>query len=162
MIVAFFESFKYVGHLFPVAFLRIFIGYQMLSLGVAKITGEYLSQPKIAEDVLQGIGYSQAPAWYLDFLQTTVVPEPYWQFFAWIVTLSEILLGVSFLLGYLVRPFCILGILISLNQWTLAPATLVPLHQMFVVVYIVLAWLGAGRCLGVDYFFYKRMRGIWW
>jgi thiosulfate dehydrogenase (quinone) large subunit len=30
------------------------------------------------------------------------------------------------------------------------------------VLFLILAWLGAGRCLGLDYFFYKRDRGMWW
>jgi thiosulfate dehydrogenase [quinone] large subunit len=36
------------------------------------------------------------------------------------------------------------------------------LHKLHFVLFLVLAWLGAGRCLGLDYFFYKRDRGIWW
>lgn len=58
-----------------------------------------------------------------------------------------------------------LAIIAALFSWhfvyTTSPAE-VTMHQVFIAVNLTLCWLGGGRCLGIDYFFFKRNRGIWW
>lgn len=159
MIVAFFESIKYVGHLFPIAFLRVFIGYFYINQAVIKYNGDFLTHPRIADTISSGLGQSLAPLWYQEFL--TQVAIPYWRIFSGAIVGIELLLGLSFLLGYLVRPMAVLGICLSLFYFSVEPNYSV-FYKTLMAVHITLAWLGAGRCLGVDYYFYKRNRGIWW
>jgi thiosulfate dehydrogenase [quinone] large subunit len=159
MFNAFFESIKYVGHLFPLAFLRVFIGYFYLSQALQKYNGDFLSSPRLADWINQSLATSNAPAWYIDFLQQIVTPQ--WQVASGIVVVCELLIGISFLLGYLVRPFAILGVLLGWFYMTLIPSQDI-LFKTLIAIHVTLAWLGAGRCLGFDYYFYKRNRGIWW
>ena len=163
MIVAFVESVKYVGHLFPVAFLRIFLGYYYVNQALLAAQTGFLARPYLAEDIRAYLPRSTAPDWYRNMLTTIVVPDPYWQWFAYALVGGQILIGVSYILGYLVRPFAIVGIFITVNSM-LAFGQLPSEAQLpfLLMLHLTLGWLGAGRCFGVDYFFYKRRRGIWW
>lgn len=160
MFVAFFESIKYVGHLWPLSFLRIFIGYHFLQSAIERFEGDYLLQPRLAAAINEYLPQSDAPYWYSSFLENVVVPN--WQIFAYSITYCEFLIGICFLIGFLVRPVAILGLLLSLNAiFTSAPA-LTELYVAYLAIFLTMALLGAGRCLGFDYFFFKRNRGIWW
>lgn len=160
MVVTFFESFKYVGHLFPVVVLRIYVGVFFLSSAYEKYSGDFLFSPRLAATINEWLPLSEAPIWYQRTVETVVVPN--WQIFAYLLTYCEFLIGLSFLIGFLVRPLAILGFFICLHYlYTTAPAVS-DMYQVFVTVFMVLAWLGAGRCLGFDYYFFKRQRGIWW
>ena len=160
MLVAFFESFKYSGHLFPVAFLRIFLGYHYLQESLHKIQGEYLEQPQLAGVVNEWLNQGVLPMWYQGWLESIVVP--YWQVFAYLATVLQILVGISFIFGFLVRPFALVTSLLSLNLIFMADPSQILLQKVMFAVNFTLAWFGAGRCLGVDYFFFKKNRGIWW
>jgi thiosulfate dehydrogenase (quinone) large subunit len=61
-----------------------------------------------------------------------------------------------------VRPAAILGAILALNFIYFGGPDNTALQQTHLVLFIVLGWLGAGRCLGLDYYFYKRQRGLWW
>ena len=161
MIVAFFESIKYSGHLFPIAFLRLFLGYYYLKESTEKMHGDFLDHPHLADFANDWLSRGLIPIWYQNLLQSVVIP--YWQFFAYAVVLLQIAIGISFLLGFLVRPFALIASLASLNFILVVDPTQMILHHEFLfAVTFVMAWLGAGRCLGFDYFFFKRNRGIWW
>lgn len=159
MFNAFFESIKYVGHLFPVAFLRVFIGYFYLNQALEKYKGDFLVQPRLADWINEGLVSSVSPLWYQEVLQQVVVPQ--WRVFSGTLVVFEFLLGISFLLGYLVRPMALLGVVLSFFYFSVQPQFEF-LHKLFIAIHITLAWLGAGRCLGFDFYFYKRNRGIWW
>lgn len=160
MIVAFFESVKYAGHIFPIAFLRIFIGYHYLQEASQKIQGEYLAQPQLAGMINDWLNRGLIPLWYQNWLESIVIP--YWQVFAYLATVLQILVGISFIVGFLVRPAALLACLVSLNFALASDPSQAMVHKLFFAINATLAWFGAGRCLGFDYFFFKRNRGIWW
>jgi thiosulfate dehydrogenase [quinone] large subunit len=160
MLVAFFESVKYVGHQFPIALLRIYIGWSFLTTAWIRYQGDYLSQPRIAAAITEWAPVSNAPDWYKTFLDQVVVPN--WQVFAYCVVYFGFLVGISFILGFFVRPVALLAAIVSLNFVYNSGPHAVDLHKLHLVLFLILAWVGAGRCLGLDYFFYKRDRGIWW
>ena len=160
MFVAFFESVKYSGHLFPLAFLRIFIGYHYFQEANLKAQGDYLVQPQLAGMITEWLNKGLIPGWYQYWLESVVIP--YWQVFAYLATLVQLVVAVSFLAGFLVRPAALVACLVNLNfVWMGTPAQST-LHYILFAVNITLAWFGAGRCLGFDYFFFKRDRGVWW
>lgn len=160
VLVSFFESVKYVGHLFPIALLRVYLGYFYVNQALTRWGSDFLNQPRLAEDASHWLPRSPAPAWYQAFVQDWLVPN--WQVGAYVLTIGEGLIGLSFLVGYFVRPMALLGVFLNLNLlWIMGPDA-APLYQTLFAVHLTLAWLGAGRCLGVDYYFYKKRRGIWW
>lgn len=160
MFVAFFESVKYVGHLLPIAFLRIFLGYYYLQQAMMKFRGDYLSRPRLAAQVADVLPTLQAPAGYRFFLENILIPH--WQIFAFSILAIEFGIALSYLLGYVVRPMALLGVLLSFNMLILMGNGSEDLFKTFIAIHFIMAWVGAGRCLGVDYYFYKRRRGVWW
>ena len=160
MFVAFLESIKYTGHLYPIAFLRVFMGYYYLQEALQKYAGEYLTQPILAESISDSLRNQIPPLWLHSFLEQIAIP--YWQIFAHLQASVEFSLGVCLIIGYLVRPAALLAICISIFFIWISPAEQVFMLKTFIAINISLAWLGAGRCIGFDYYFYKRMRGIWW
>jgi len=160
MFAAFLDSVKYVGHLIPVAFLRIFMGYYYLQLALNKFYGDFLNRPRLAAqiaDILPGLA---APDWYKSFVERMVIQH--WQGFAFVILGLEFIIAISYLLGYVVRPVAILGFFLSLNMLILMGSQTDDFYRTFMAIHLMLAWVGAGRCLGFDYFFFKRKRGIWW
>jgi thiosulfate dehydrogenase [quinone] large subunit len=161
MIVAFVESIKYVGHLLPIAFLRVFIGYFYVNQALLNASSGFLNQPYLAEDIRGFLARSAAPDWYLVFLENIVVPN--WKIFAYAIVITQMMIGISYVLGYLVRPMSLLGILLSINIMFALGGQQSELQSTFMLIlHFTLGWLGAGRCLGFDYYFYKRRRGLWW
>ena len=157
--VAFFESIKYVGHLFPIAFLRVFLGYFYLNHALLKYNGDFLSRPELVDAMNDVLDQRHIDAWYGFFIQSIAIPH--WKAFAAVTVICEFLIGVSFLLGYLVRPMALLGVLLTAFYFSILPQHEI-LYKLMIATHITMAWLGAGRCLGIDYYFYKRHRGIWW
>lgn len=160
MILAFFESVKYVGHLVPMAMLRIYIGWGFLLAALAKKESDYLLQPKLAAAINDFLPLSTAPIWYRQILDSVVVPH--WQIFAYSIMYFEFLIGIGLILGFLARPLALMAAFLALNYLYTSSLELGLYYRLLIVVCLMLSWLGAGRCLGMDYFFYKRQRGLLW
>jgi thiosulfate dehydrogenase [quinone] large subunit len=160
MIFAFFESLKYVGHLLPISFLRVFLGYYYLNIALNNYQGDYLIRPRIAQQITDAIPTLQIPEWYRMFLENVVVPQ--WQVFAFLLLGLQFAIAVSYLVGYVVRPVAVLAMLLSFQMLIFGGSGTADLHKTFIAIHFVMAWVGAGRCLGFDYYFYKRRRGAWW
>lgn len=160
MFVAFFESVKYVGHLIPVAFLRIFLGYLYFGFAIKKFQGDFLNRPRLAADLTEAMSSLQSPIWYKSWVENFVIPH--WQPFAFAMVGIEFAVAISYLVGYVVRPVAILATIVSFNQLAFSMPGQEPFFRTMVAVHFTLAWVGAGRCLGFDYYFFKRRRGLWW
>lgn len=160
MIIAFFESVKHVGHLFPFVILRIFLGIQFLNTAFSNLENSFLSQPILAEMIRDGASTSSAPLWYKDLLDQFVLPQ--WQMAAYVIVYLQFVIGFSFILGFFVRPVSIFAFLLAWNYLYWSPVDLSALYKLQMICFLVLFLLGAGRCLGLDYYFYKRNRGVWW
>lgn len=160
MIFAFFESLKYVGHFFPLVVLRVFMGSWFMKEALAKYNSDYLLQPKLAAAINEFLPNSSAPDWYRNILDSAVVPH--WQIFAYSLMYFEFLIGVGLIMGFLTRPLALLAAFIAWNYMYNSAADLTPFYTLQIVVALVLSWIGAGRCLGMDYFFFKRQRGLLW
>ena len=160
MFAAFIDSVKYVGHLIPVAFLRIFMGYYYLQQALFKYNGDFLARPRLAAQIADVLPGLNAPFWYKMIIERMVIQH--WQGFAFIILGLEFTIAFSYLLGYVVRPVAILGVFISLNYLILLGNGTDDLYRTFMAVHLIMALIGAGRCLGFDYYFFKRRRGLWW
>lgn len=160
MLSSFFESIKFVAHLLPVSFLRIFLGYVYLKKTFDHIDAGWLDKPILSSwigEILPSLALSK---WHLWSVETLVIP--YWKEFAFLVIGMELAIGVSFLLGYLARPMAIIaGFMVWIQMSFVLPQEVV-MYKILFVVQIFLAWVGAGRVLGIDYYFYKKQRGLWW
>ena len=160
MLVAFFESIKYSGHLVPISFLRIFVGYYYLQEFILKFSGDFLIRPRVAEMISQNLVASQAPEWVKWILNTYMVVH--WQGFAFTLLAIELAIAISYILGYVVRPIGLLAVLSTILLLYLRLSGSQDFLKILLATHFAFAWVGAGRCLGLDYYFFKRVRGIWW
>lgn len=160
MFAAFFESVKYVGHLLPLSFLRVFLGYSYLQTALIKFNSDFLERPRLAAQMAEVLPVLQAPLWYRNLVETLFIPH--WQTVAFIMMGLEFAIALSYLLGYVVRPVAVLGAILALNQLILAGPQNDDLPRLLLAIHLLMAWVGAGRCLGFDYYFFKRRRGWWW
>jgi thiosulfate dehydrogenase (quinone) large subunit len=160
MLVAFFESVKYIGHLIPISFLRIFLGYVYFGQALKHFNTDFLWKPRLASTLTEIVNTVSISSWSKWQIENWMIP--YWQGFAFSLTGIEFAIAISYLLGYVVRPIALIAVLLSFAQLSFAmPGEEIPL-RLLVAIHLTLAWVGAGRCLGIDYYFYKRRRGIWW
>jgi thiosulfate dehydrogenase [quinone] large subunit len=160
MLFAFVESIKYVGHLWPVAFLRIFLGWYYLQQAILKFNGDFLIRPRLASQIAETLPLLQVSPIYRDFLENIFIPH--WQTFAFIIVALEFAIALSYILGFVVRPMALTAAILALNMMMMTADSGQDFFKLIFVCHITLSWVGAGRCLGVDYYFFKRKRGIWW
>lgn len=160
MFLAFFESVKYVGHLLPISFLRVFLGYYYLEQALTRFRGDFLTKPRIAEQISEWLPASNAPSWYKYFMGVQMIPN--WQSLAFIIVGLEFAIAISYIVGYVVRPVALVAVFLCFNMLFISGPGSEDLYKTFLVIHLVFAWIGAGRCLGFDYYFFKRRRGIWW
>ena len=109
MIRDFLESFKYSGFMFPVGLLRIYIGYNFFTQALSKMQSDYFVHPLIAAKITEWLPYSQAPDWYKSWLEVDIIPNENWKTLAYAITFIETTIGVSFLIGFFIRPIALLG-----------------------------------------------------
>lgn len=160
MLFSFFESVKYVGLMFPVALLRVFLGYYYLQQALAKFHSDFLSRPRLAASMAENLPILQIPSWYKNVIEDVLIPN--WQTVAFTLTGVEFAIAISYLIGYVVRPMGLLASLVTLHLLLTAPPAQADFLRLMLACHLTMSWLGAGRCLGVDYYFYKRVRGLWW
>ncbi len=154
------ESLRYIGHFFPVTFIRLFMGLSLFRLAFKHEALNYLEQPIFSSWVKQWFVRSDwSNAWNFVFEEFAV---SYWKFFSYLDFTLLLIGGVLLILGFLVRPVCV--VLFVYLFWLSQIQN--PLHVDLLMAYrvglVALFWAGAGRCLGLDYYFYKRRRGFLW
>ncbi len=162
MIKTYLYSFGYSGLMYPVAFLRIYLGYVFLSSALEKINSDYLVHPLISAKITEWLPYSSAPDWFKSWLELDVIPNDNWKILAYVFTYLEFFIGVSFLFGLLVRMVSIMGMVLMLAYILIMGLDLVSYYKILLFVFMMFCWVGAGRCIGLDYFFYKKYRGLLW
>ena len=142
-----------------IALVRIIIG------GIFLLFGEYkLASPAFATEgfskYLAGYIESEAVRWYAPLLQNFIQPHP--TFFGYSVGAIELLIAVSLILGWYVRPVSILGALYMLNltlcTWW-APGHQAPIWQYFgaeldhlplLLMFLIFFASNAGKTWGMD------------
>lgn len=160
MLHSYLESIKYVGHLLPISFLRVFLGYFYIDLAVRDWRQFMLGVGGYSDIFVEALNKSQIPAWYRLLLSEHIIPQ--WHIYAFIIIGLQLVVGVSYILGYVVRPVSMLAVILCLNYLTIYSIDREVFFKLLIACHVVLAWVGAGRCLGIDYYFYKRRRGLWW
>jgi uncharacterized membrane protein YphA (DoxX/SURF4 family) len=149
--------------LWPVSASRILIGILWLFSLRWKLPPDFVpATGRGLMDWLQLEVQNPTFAFYGDFVASVVIPN--FTLFAWIIFLSELLVGLSLLTGTLTRLGGALGLLMALNlgigllevpgEWPWSYVMLALWQGTFVV-------MGAGRALGVDGVLRRRYSGSW-
>lgn len=160
MFQAYFESIKYVGHLLPISFLRIFLGYFYLDLAFKDWKQFIIGVGGYSDVFVDALNKAHIPYWFRLLLSEQIIP--YWQLVAFIIIGLQFAVAISYIIGYVVRPVSFLGVLLCLFYILIFTVEQEIFYKLLIACHVLLAWVGAGRCLGIDYYFYKRRRGMWW
>jgi len=154
------ESLRYINHLWPVVILRVYISLFFFRAYNAKISNGYLTQPKLSALIDENLYANHPPSWIESFFVNVVQAD--WSFYASLITNIEWLLGFLFLVGFLNRPAALFSLFyIYILSFTLGAFEQGQMYPHLAIL-TTLAVFGSGRVGGVDYFFYKRQRGLIW
>lgn len=143
-----FKQGTYLGYL---ALLRIAVGYHFFTVALPKVTGPFL-QGKILGDELAKTALKDPFAWHQSFILGFVVPHAH--VFSCLVGFGELAIGISLILGCLVRVSAAFGVFHNLNiLLAIAIANGGPqlgLNRIFIFLQLVFVASSAGRSLGLD------------
>lgn len=160
MIISFFESFKYLGHIWPIALLRIYTGMFFFNAGMHKLKSGFLESPQLTDILKKWIESGVMDPGYAIFIQNHVLTH--WKIVSSLVVFGEIGVGLAFIVGFMVRPAALAAILMNVNFLLAAGNPAATTNKLFIMINLTLFLVSAGRCVGLDYYFYKKIRGIWW
>jgi thiosulfate dehydrogenase (quinone) large subunit len=150
-------NFKQRTYLAYIAVVRILLGYHFIGTGLDKLFGNFLSGKSLLNDLARG-GPKDPFAWHHAFISGFVVPHVH--FFSYLVTYGELAIGISLLLGCLVRISSSFGALHNMNIWLAigwgGPGSVIGLNRTFVLLHLIFAFSSAGRAFGIDGFLHKR------
>ena len=146
--------------------VRLWLGWQWLETGIAKITDPAWTQ---TGETLKGFWTRavQIPAegrppiafdWYRGFIQFMLDSNAY-VWFAKIVAVGEVVIGVALILGIFVG---LTAFFAGFMNWNFIMAGSASVNGVFLVlaVLLVLAWKIAGY-IGADYFLLPRLANLW-
>lgn len=146
--------------------VRVWLGWQWFEAGLGKVQNPAWMQ---TGEALKGfwMGAVQMPAegrppiafaWYREFLQTMIDAQAY-TWFAKIIAVSEVLIGVALILGIFVGLTAFFG---GFMNWNFIMAGSASVNGVFfaLAVLLVLAWKIAGY-IGADYFILPRVADLW-
>ena len=146
------DNFKQSTCLGYLAIPRILVGYHFLNSGWPKaFGGRFLGGSGLAAQLLAGAPEDPI-ALHREFILGFVVPHAH--FFSYLVAFGEVAIGISLVLGCLVRISSAFGAFHNLNIY-LAMAipgggASVGLNRIFIALHLVFVAASAGRALGLD------------
>lgn len=160
MLTSFFESFKHVGHLVPISGLRIYLGVIYIYEFSTRYNQNFLSKNYLSSVIKENFSEQLSTGGYKQFIVGHILDR--WPFVAYFILICLLFIGVSFMLGFMVKIFSLIAIFLSLNTIMLDSSGDFLLHQILIGVNLTFFLIGAGRCIGIDYYFYKKTRGLFW
>jgi uncharacterized membrane protein YphA (DoxX/SURF4 family) len=151
-----FFNFKEPTYLGYLTLPRIVMGAFFLQVGIAKLSPKFLSGEQLATQLSRAA--SDPILWHRDFILQTVIPHAH--AFAYLVCFGEIAIGVSFILGLLVRPSALFALLDNLNIYFAIAISnggaQAGLNLIYMALEIVFLFASAGRALGIDALLKRR------
>jgi thiosulfate dehydrogenase [quinone] large subunit len=146
--------------------IRLFIGFSWLEAGVHKLTGTgwidggsslrgfWEAAVAVPEKGRVPITYE----WYRDFINTLLAGH-HETWFAWVITLGEIAIGVGLILGILTGVAAFFGAFMNMSFLLAGSASTNPI-MFTLAVGLMLAWKVAGY-YGVDRYLLPRLGTPW-
>jgi thiosulfate dehydrogenase (quinone) large subunit len=161
--VAFLDSnFKQSTYLGYIALVRILVGVLFLLVAWPKITGRFLNGQTLPQQLLNGI-QKDPLAWHRTFIQSFVIPHGH--LFSYLSAFGEIAIGISLVVGCLVRISSLFGALYNFNiLFSVAYAAgggTVNYNRVLVLLHLIFVSSSAGRALGIDGLLKRRFPRAW-
>ena len=150
------DNFKQKTPLVYLAIPRIFVGYHFISAAIPKLTGGFTNGRALSAELLKSV-VKDPIGLHRAFIQGFVIPHA--GFFSHLVAYGEMAIGISLVVGCLVRVSSFFGAFHNLNI-LLAIAipnggAQVALNGVFIAAHITFLFSSAGLVLGLDAFLKK-------
>ena len=156
------SNFKQPTYLGYLALVRILIGVLFLLVAWPKVSGRFLSGQVLPRQLLNGIEKDPL-AWHRAFIAGVVVPHGH--FFSYLSAFGEISIGLSLLVGCLVRISSLFGAFYNFNiLFSVAYAAgggTVNYNRVLILLHLIFVSASAGRSLGIDGFLKRRFPHTW-
>ncbi len=146
--------------------IRLYVGYEWLVAGLAKINNPAWFGPSAGGAITGFVKgalnktageHPDVQAWYAAFLQNVVLPNA--QFWSYLVTIGEILVGIALILGIFTGIAAFFGSFMNVNYLLAGTVSTNPI--LFVLAtFLVLAWKTAGW-IGLDRFILPALGTPW-
>jgi thiosulfate dehydrogenase [quinone] large subunit len=154
-----FRQTTYLGYL---ALVRILVGVLFLLVAWPKVTGRFLTGRVLPQQLLNGMEKDPL-AWHRAFIAGFVVPHAH--LFSYLSAFGEIAIGISLLLGCLVRISSLFGALYNFNiLFSVAYAAgggTVNYNRVLILLHLIFVSSSPGRALGIDGFLKRRFPRSW-
>jgi thiosulfate dehydrogenase [quinone] large subunit len=158
-IVSNFKQPTFLGYL---ALLRILVGVLFLLVAWPKVSGRFLSGDVLPRQLLNGI-QKDPLAWHRAFIEGLVIPHGH--FFSYLSAFGEISIGLSLIVGCLVRISSLFGALYNFNiMFSVAYAAgggTVNYNRVLILSHLIFVSASAGRSLGIDGLLKRRFPHTW-
>jgi thiosulfate dehydrogenase (quinone) large subunit len=142
----------------PLALLRIGIGALFLIAGLGKF--EHMGHwPAGMLAFLSGVEKTTFP-FYSGFI---LVEKAHYELFAWLVALGEMGVGAALMLGACTRLAAAVGAFMVFNYWFAKGGSFwdpAGHDDLYIMIFLVLMFTGAGRILGLDHFLSRKHPGL--
>ena len=145
------DNFKQSTSLLYLAIPRIMVGYHFLDVAWAKLSRGFLNGEDLPAQLLKTVAKDPF-AWHRHFIQGFILPHS--ALFSYLVPLGEMAIGISLVLGCLVRLSSLFGAFHNLN---ILFAIALPgggaqaaVNEIFIVLHLMFLFASAGRVLGID------------
>ena len=156
------DNFKQPTLLLYLAILRIVVGYHFVSVALPKLEQGFTRGQELPAQLMRTIG-SDPFGWHREFITGFVVPHS--SFFSYLVPYGELAIGVSLLMGCLVRFSSLFGAFHNLN---ILLAIAIPsgganvaINAIFIALHVVFVLASAGRVLGIDCLLKRAFSRSW-
>jgi thiosulfate dehydrogenase [quinone] large subunit len=153
---------KQTTYLLYLAIPRIFVGYHFIGVAWAKLSRGFLNGKDLSAQLLQTVGKDPV-GWHRHFILGFVLPHS--AFFSYLVPLGELAIGISLVLGCLVRLSSLFGAFHNLNiLFAIALASSgaqVAVNEIFIVLHLMFVFASAGRVIGMDCILKKGFPRSW-
>ncbi len=148
-------------YLWYIALLRVWIGYYFLQQGIGKYQGGFPGSDWIRRQI-GDIATLEIYPWYKTLLQNYVAP--YGELFGYLVTMGEIGVGISLLLGFFTRFGALIGLFMLSNYYLaigiLKEGAILAQQRTFIVCLLVFLLANPGRALGLDGLLFRKGKGL--
>ena len=146
------DNFRQSTPLIWLAIPRIVVGYHFLEVGWPKIAHGFYNGAELPEQLLSGVAKDPF-LWHQNFINGVVLPHPV--LFSHLVAFGEVAIGLSLVLGCLVRLSSVFGLIHNFN---ILLAVAIPgrngaqtaINGLFIALHFVFVLASAGRVLGLD------------
>jgi thiosulfate dehydrogenase [quinone] large subunit len=152
-----FKQSTYLGYL---AILRVFVGYHFLNSAWNKLFRDVFLHGHALSARLLGPVANDPSALHRAFIEGFVLQHA--AFFSYFIPLGEVAIGISLVLGCLVRVSASFGAFLNLNiLFAIATGAQVGLNRIFIVLNLIFVFSSAGRALGLDAILRKWFPRCW-